>query len=352
MPFGNFHNVTGAGWSVYWRIPKFNGSGLEVWWADFQGRRVMWRGSAPFALVPYHHPDTSGEPPGPHFCYKDGIDTHCGGAPFRALKHTAPNSGAPWHSSAFDAADDIEAVVVTVTPADDFNPARLSMTAKFQCGWYQYVHSWEFDSDGVIHPRVAMGGMLNPNCFTKSHIHNFYFRIDLDIDGQFPHDVCEIFNHNSLNDPGGDKWDLVPNQMKLLANPATARKWRVRSTTSKNRAGEFKGYEIEVPQLAGANQFSSGDVWVTIYRGDSFQQGEGVGVADCSDRELETNYAVGPLHSGTTGDDIVLWVVVRAHHEPRYNGEEADHLPFHYEEFSIVPRSFAEFGRSGGRGNR
>jgi hypothetical protein len=82
-----------------------------------------------------------------------------------------------------------------------------------------------------------MGGMLNPFPMGapqyKSHIHNFYFRIDLDIDGQYPHDVCEIFNHNSLNDPGGDKWDVVPKQMKLLANPDTARKWRVRSTTSK-----------------------------------------------------------------------------------------------------------------------
>ena len=354
MPFGNFHNESGAGWSVYWRIPKFNGSGLEIWWADFQGHRVMWRGSAPFAIVPYHHPDTGGEPPPPQFCYKDGIDTQCGGASFRALQHGAPNSGDPWHNPAFNAADDTDAVVVTVAPADDFNPARLTITAKFQCGWYQYVHSWEFDSYGAIHPRVAMGGMLNPFPLGaptyKAHIHNFYFRIDLDIDGQFPHDVCEIFNHNSLNDPGGDKWDVVPKQMKLQANPATARKWRVRSTTSKNGVGEFKSYEIEVPQLAGHDQFSTGDVWVTIYRGDGLQQGEGVGAADCSDRELETNYAVGPLNPGTTGDDIVLWVVIRAHHEPRYKGEEADHLPYHYEEFSIVPRSFAEFRHPNGHG--
>jgi len=251
MPFGNYHNVTGTGWSVYWRIPTFNGSGLEIWWADFQGRRVMWRGSAPFAIVPYHHPDTNGEPPGPHFSYKDGMDTQCGGAPFRALKHGAPNSGDPWHSNAFDAADDTDAVVVTVSPADDFGPARLTITAKFQCGWYQYVHSWEFDSYGAIHPRVAMGGMLNPNCPTKTHFHNFYFRIDLDIDGQFPHDVCEIFNHGGLNDPGGDKWDTVPKQMKLLADPDSSRKWRVRNTVSKNKAGDFKGYEIELPQLGG-----------------------------------------------------------------------------------------------------
>jgi Cu2+-containing amine oxidase len=349
MAFGDFHNVTGAGWSVYWRLPKFKGGGLEIWWADFQGRRVMWRGSAPFAIVPYHHPDTGGEPPGPRFCYKDGIDTFGGGAQFRALKHTAPNSGAPWQSTTFDAADDVEAVVVTVEPGDDFNPAHLKITAKFQCGWYQYVQGWEFDSYGVIHPRVAMGGMLNPFPIGKpqfkAHVHHFYFRIDLDIDGEYPHDVCEIFNHNTLNDPGGDQWDVLPKQMKLLANPGTSRKWRVRSTTSTNRAKEFRSYEIEIPQMTGRDQFSTGDLWVTIYRGDNVQQGEGVGAADGSDRELETDYAVGPLNPGTTGDDIVLWVALRAHHEPRSKSEESDHLPYHYEEFSIVPRSFAEFGR-------
>src|SRR5262249_52797421 len=202
-------------------------------------------------------PNIHNEPPGQHFSYKDGNDTQCGGAAFRALKHSAPNSGDPWHNPAFNAATDTDAVVVNITPADDFEPARLTITAKFQCGWYQYVHNWEFDSYGAIHPKVAMGGMLNPNCPTKAHFHNFYFRIDLDIDGQFPHDVCEVFKHNSLNDPNGDSWEVVPKQMKLLANADSSRKWRVRSTVSKNRNGEFKGYEVELPQLSGKSPFST-----------------------------------------------------------------------------------------------
>ena len=42
--FGDYHQVSGAGWSVFWRISKLHGSGLEVWFADFLGRRVVWRG--------------------------------------------------------------------------------------------------------------------------------------------------------------------------------------------------------------------------------------------------------------------------------------------------------------------
>jgi hypothetical protein len=340
--FGDYHPVSGAGWSVYWRIPKANGGGLEVWWADFQSRRVLWRGSSPFAIVPYHRPHPGTEPPGPEHSYKDGATPKCGGAGFRALKHGAPNSGAPWTSNAYDATVDTQAVVIENDPADDFHPAHLSITAKFQCGWYQYVQSWEFDSDGVIHPRVAMGGMLNPFAPETAHMHNFYFRLDLDIDG-FQSDLCEEFDHNTLNDPGGDQWTLITAQGKRMTQPKTARKWRVRDLISKNSQGQPRSYEIEVPQTAAPDgKYSTGDVWVTIYRGDRIQQGDDVG-ADCTDSALANVYAVGPLDT-TNGSDIVLWVALRAHHEPRFKGEEADHLPYHYEEFSIVPRNFATLG--------
>jgi hypothetical protein len=338
--WGDYHNVAGAGWSVYWRISAASSGGLEVWWADFRGptddrgHRVLWRGSSPFAIVPYHRPLPGlMSPPAPEFSFKDGFDSHCGGVPFTALKKTALNNQ-------FDpAGKDTEAISIKVEAEDGFEPERLTIAAKFQCGWYQYVHSWEFNDDGAIHPRVAMAGHLNPYNPDTSHTHHIYFRVDLDIDGQFPHDVFEQFDHHTLNDPGGDAWAPVNAQGKRFAHPATARKWRVRNTVSKTEVG-FKGYEIEVPQLAGPDPYSTGDVWVTVYRGDGVQQGEGIArEADkCSDKALEAVYAVGPLDP-VNGNDIVLWVVVRSHHEPRPGSEEGS-LPFHYEEFSITPRNF------------
>jgi hypothetical protein len=336
--FGDLHAVSGAGWTVCWRISKLDGSGLEVWFADFHGRRVLWRGSQPFAIVDYHNPIS--EPGPPEHTYKDGINPQCGGAPFTALKHWAPNSIAPWTTTAYNASVDTDAVVVDVEGATDFAAGHLVITAKFQCGWYQYVHSWEFDGDGGIHARVALGGALNPNGPDKSHVHHMYFRIDLDIDG-WPSDVFETFAHTSFNDPGGDQWTLLPNQGKLLADTASSSKWRIRDAISTSELGQHRAYEFEVPQLGSRDSHSTGDVWVTVYRGDHTQQGEDVG-ADCTDKVLETSYAVGPLDT-TNGNDIVAWVVVRAHHETRYQGEEADHLPYHYLEFSITPRNFEVF---------
>jgi hypothetical protein len=330
--FGDYHAANFAGWSVYWRIPAQSGGGLEVWWADFLGHRVMWRGSQPFALVPYH----GGSP-----TYKDGYDAHCGGAPFFALKHGAPNGDLPYDPGPFDAAVDTDAVVVATDAADDFGPARLTISAKFQCGWYQYVHRWEFSGDGVITPSVAMGGHVNPYAPDTAHVHHMYFRVDLDIDGQYPHDVCEEFDHKDFT-PGGDHWTTLNAQGKRFTNPDTARKWRVRDTVVQNKGKQWKGYEIELPRTAGRDQYSTGDLWATIYRGDDVQQGEGVGLM-CTDEELETKYATGPLHPAT-GDDIVLWLVVRHHHEPRFSGEEFSRLPYHFHEFSITPQNFLDPG--------
>ena len=341
VSFGDYHLDSGAGWSVYWRIPNPEGGGIEVWWADFQGKRVLWKGSQPIAFVPYHRPHPAPQPPGPEYCFKDGISPTGDGAAFTALKYTAPNSGAPWElgGSIYNATVDTEAVLVENEPGNAFHSAHLVISAKFQCGWYQYVQSWEFSSDGVIHPRVAMGGLLNPNARSTAHVHHFYFRIDLDIDG-YQSDVCEEFDHNSLNDPGGDSWSLITNQSKRFAQPSNARKWRIRDLVSKNQSGQLRAYEIEVAQIAGRDKYSTGDVWVTVYRGDDVQQGEDVG-ADNTDSSLEDVYAVGPLDA-EKGSDIVLWVVVRAHHVPRNEGEETKNLPYHYEEFSIVPCNFAD----------
>src|SRR6266851_564545 len=246
MPnFGNYHQVSGAGWSVYWKIPMASGGGLEVWWADFQGHRVMWRGSQPFALVPYH----GGSP-----TYKDGLDAHCGGAPFTALKHTAPNSWAPWlNPGPYVAGVDTDAVVVKTDPGDDFNPGSLTIAAKFQCGWYQYVHSWEFSSDGVIAPRVAMGGHIHPSKPDIAHVHHMYFRLDLDIDGQFPHDVIEVFNHINFNQPGGDKWarslpseSYSPIQTRLVSGGSGAPSPKITRVSSRATRWSFHGWPVAI----------------------------------------------------------------------------------------------------------
>src|SRR6266849_5273183 len=122
-PFGGYHWESWAGWSLAWRIPPTE-SGLEIWWADFNGRRILWRGSAPFAIVPYHIDPCGVDPKPPNYTFKDGFDPQCDGASFLPLQHGAPNKWNHW--GAFSAAQDTDAVVVKKEAADDFHPARMS----------------------------------------------------------------------------------------------------------------------------------------------------------------------------------------------------------------------------------
>ncbi len=347
--WGDYHHVNGAGWSVFWRIPHASGGGLEVWWADFQGKRVLWKGTQPFAIVPYHHPlaPTPGwgpEPPAPQFTFKDGLAEKCGGAPFTALKHTAPNAG---NTGGWKAAIDTDAVRVDVEAETSFDPASLRLSAKFQCGWYQYVHRWEFNSYGEIHVELGMGGTLHPHNKGKAHVHHMYFRIDLDIDG-YQSDVFEEFAHHAFDDTAlSDEWTVHTKQGKHLLDIKTARKFRVRDLTSTLSPGvPPRSFEIEIPAQAGTDTQSTADIWATVYRGDTVDQGESVGTANCDDRELD-QIATGPLDINK-GSDIVTWVVVRHHHEPRDLAEERTFLPYHYEGFHIIPRAFALIRSEGG----
>lgn len=340
--WADFHQVSGAGWSLFWRIPDPEAGGLEVWWADFMGKRVMWKGSQPFAIVPYHHPlkPFSGgliQPPPPEFTFKDGLGAKCEGAAFTALKHWSPNAR---NASAWNARNDLEAVRIDVEAETSFDPASLTVSAKFQCGWYQYVHRWEFNSYGEIHVELGMGGELHPMNPDKAHVHHMYFRIDLDIDG-FSSDVFEVFSHGGYDDTApADQWETQAKQGKHQLDPASARKFRIRDLVSTVERGvPPRGFEFEIPAQAGVDTHSTADIWATVYRGDHVEQGEEVGGTDCGDVELDT-IAHGPLDV-KKGSDVVAWVVVRHHHEPRNLTEEATFLPYHYEGFHITPRAFA-----------
>ena len=346
--WGDFHKVTGAGWSLFWCIPDKEAGGMELWFGQFHGRRVLWKASQPFAIVPYHHPLTvypaphppTSVPPPPEFTLKDGLGPKCGGAAFTALKWWAPNGIL---SSAWFAQTDREVVHVEIVPETTFDPAELTISAKFSSGWYQYVQRWSFNSYGEIHGELGMGGRLHPFDADKAHVHHMYFRLDLGINWN-SRDVFEVFSHNGFNDTlHGDQWTVQPTQGKHLVDPSTARKFRVRAAARRRGVPtrDLPGFEIEIPAQAPTDTHSTADLWATVYRGATAEQGEHVGSAACSDLELD-ELVTGPLDIAN-GSDIVLWVVVRHHHEPRHLTEESHVLPYHYQGFHIRPRGFETF---------
>src|SRR5215211_86712 len=126
--------VSHAGWTVSWSIPMGWGGGLVVSKASFQDpgtlqkRMVLYKGTIPFVLVPYH----GGSP-----IFKDGINHQ--GAPYAPILPTSANTtagtGTPpaGNDNQWGPGNLAGAVVVEKEDATLIAPASLVIWAKFQC---------------------------------------------------------------------------------------------------------------------------------------------------------------------------------------------------------------------------
>jgi len=338
------HPVSFANWDLEFSVPS-DGRGLVIHRAKFGGRMVLYHGSAPFVLVPYH----GGTPR-----YKDGLSADCGGVPLTALTPDAPNKGwasnAPTGDGEFDPASGKRGpVLVERRPRTIVDPRTLVLTAKFGVGNYQYVHRWTFREDGSMRPEVGLAGTLYRGEPARGHVHSFYFRLDFDIDER--PNVFERFDADDIsktidNNAATGLWKGRPKEVgeTIAKAPAgtTARytRFRVRSKSKKNSAGRFASYEIIPSSEAPDGTFSTGDVWAVRYASGGAGLPVEIGAeVKCDDGPLGSVYANGESIDGT---DLVVWYVLRVHHLPRQQGEETIVVPYRFLGFEIQPRDFLD----------
>jgi primary-amine oxidase len=323
--------VSFADWTFSWSIPAGWGGGLVISKARFRNQMVLYKGTAPFVLVPYH----GGSPR-----FKDGLNNV--GAPFTPVLPTSANdsqgAGTPpaANDNQFDPATNPGgAVVVDREPANLTGPAEAVIWAKFQCANYQYIHRWAFHADGSIEVGIGLGGHLwTKNSPTANHIHTFYIRLDFDIIGSANNAVQEFAHPNNV--AGSDGWTTLTMEGPRVASRARATKWRVVNKTPKPN-GQLRSYELTPGSDMGPdNVSSSADLWVLAY--DASQDGGAVGQADAA---LHTTYLHGP---GTVvdGADVVVWTALRHHHQTRHFSEETITLPYEFVSMHLEPRDFLD----------
>jgi Copper amine oxidase, enzyme domain len=323
--------VNFADWTVDWSIPMGWGGGLVISQARFRNTMVLWQGTQPFVLVPYH----GGSP-----MFKDGIN-HLG-APFTPVRPYSANTSQgintppitndnQWHPG-----NPGGGVVVELEPATMLEPATAIIWAKMQCANYQYIHRWEFSADGSFEAGVGLGGHLwTTSAPVSNHIHNFFFRLDFDIAGAANNAVQEFSHPN--NTASSDGWATLTIEGKRTAVASQATKWRIVNKAATNVNGMLRSYEITPASNMGPDHVaSSGDLWVLAY--DGSQDGAAVGRTDAA---LDTTYLHGP---GTVvdGADVVVWQCLRHHHQTRQQGEETITLPYEFMHLHIEPRDFLD----------
>jgi len=246
-----------------------------------------------------------------------------------------------------------------------------------QLGKYNYINKWTFHDDGSIEPQVGLtgrlqtfgdgaaylpfGAQLNPAAATphvgKSHMHNFYYRLDFDIGGSANDAVARVSFTPFLGDgpdgpctiPGqcgtNTQTQLLTEQFQTFSTTGQT-SWVVFDKTIVNADGRRIGYEIE-PKITGlwrgmtstTEPWSNADLWVTTFNGCERYAVENFAPhLDAACGTPAANLSAMLNGASVDGVDLVVWYANRFQHVPRDENEV--NMPIEWTGFTIEPRSF------------
>ncbi len=299
--------VTGGGQTL-WRFLAVrpaassgtNGSGIELRYVDYKGKRVLYRAHVPILNVKY-----SGDACGPYrdWQYQEGMIQATGTdvAPgFRLCPTPA--------QTIFDTGSDTGNFLGV---GIYIQSNEVVFVSEMEAGWYRYISQWRLHVNGRIRPRFAFAAVEHP-CVCNVHHHHVYWRFDFDI-RTAGHNRVREFNDPALF--GGGKWHDKRYEIRRARDFMRKRKWRVENT----RTGQ--GYEI-VPNpddgLSTASPdspFGRGDVWILRYHSNEIDDGV---------------VAIGPpFEAGIDGwingeaihdHDVVIWYGGHFTHDVNHHG--------------------------------
>ncbi len=224
---------------------------------------------------------------------------------------------------------------------------------------YTYVIRWKFRSDGSLCPEVgATGGLQHLNTgvgtdaavvvgrdarnevvFAPSHVHNFYFRIDFDIDGET--NVAEEFTYELDPDEPLEAralWRRFERERSRTRQEAIFRSWRVKNSKSLNTLGHARSYHL-MPGGQGAWKDAAhpvllDDFFITKYSPTEFPYS-----STDTRRTLAALWAY-MNDEAVVETDIVAWYRLSFVHHPRT--EDFPAQPIVWSSFELMPRDFLD----------
>jgi len=250
-----------------------------------------------------------------------------------------------------------------------------------QLGKYNYINKWTFHDDGSIEPQVGLTGRLQtlgdgaaylpygaqlnaanavPPAVPhvgKSHMHNFYYRLDFDIGGSANDAVARMsFNPSMIPSPDTNcatagqcgtntQTQLLTEQFQTFSTTGQT-SWVVFDKTIVNAEGRSIGYEIE-PKITGlwrgmtstTEPWSNADLWVTTFNGCERYAVENFAPhLDAACGTPAANLSAMLNGASVDGVDLVVWYVNRFQHVPRDENEV--NMPIEWTGFTIEPRNF------------
>lgn len=273
-----------------------NGSGIELRYVDYRGKRVLHRAHVPVLNVKYDHNAC-----GPFLDWQNeeghiranGTDIAPG---FRLCPTPA--------TTILDTGSDVGnflGVGVYVQGQE------VVLVSEMEAGWYRYVSQWRLHSDGTISPRFGFGAVNTSSCVCRQHHHHCYWRLDFDIRTSSDNVVRE-FNDPPLS--GSSNWHTKHYEIKRPRDPARKRKWLVENSNTGEGYEIIPGPDDGVATASPDWPFPRGDVWILRYHGGELTDG---------------TRATGPPYDGgidgfRNGElihnrDVVIWYAGHATHD-------------------------------------
>jgi hypothetical protein len=234
------------------------GSGVELRFVDYRGKRVLYRAHVPILNVRYDN-----DACGPYRDWQNeegmiqanGVDVAPG---FRLCPTPA--------KTIFDTGSDagnFGGVAIYVQGQE------VVLVCEMEAGWYRYISEWRLHANGRIRPRFGFSAVQN-SCVCNVHHHHPYWRFDFDI---------RTAGHNRVrefNDPplvGRSKWHTKSFEIRRPRNPARKRKWRVENTVTGEGYEIIPGPDDGVATTSPDWPYGRGDVWILRYHGNELDDG-------------------------------------------------------------------------------
>ena len=269
-----------------------NGSGIELRFVDYRGKRVLYRAHVPILNVRYDN-----DACGPyrdwqwseHILQANGTDVAPGFRLCPTPAQTILDSGTD--------AGNFEGVAIYVQGLE------VVLVSEVQAGWYRYISEWRFHVDGTIRPRFGFSGVQN-SCVCNRHHHHVYWRFDFDIRTPSNNVVREYNNPPII---GTSNFHTKYYEIRRLRDAGHQRRWQVENS----QTGE--GYMLIPSANDGvADSFGIGDVWVLRYHGTELDDGQGFTTNPINAMEHIDTFING---ESVYNQDVVLWYAAHFTHD-------------------------------------
>lgn len=280
-----------------------NGSGVELRYVDYRGKRVLYRAHVPILNVRY-----DGDACGPYRDWQnqegmlqaDGSDVAPG---FRLC--TAPAT------TILDTGSDIGNYLGVAIYVEG---QEVVLVSEMEAGWYRYVSMWRLHADGTIRPRFGFSA-VSSSCVCNVHHHHAYWRFDFDL--RTPgNNLVREFNDPPLT--GSHKWHDANYEVRRPRDPAHKRKWRVLNRQTKEAYDIVPGADDGVATASSDWPFPRGDLWILRYHGGEIDDGV-VSIGPPYEAGIDAWLTGEPIN----GADVVIWY--GAHFTHDIGNEEPGH---------------------------